>query len=85
MSATFVRITVDGHTLAVEPGTTVAVALLNHGITAFRDSVKGTPRGPVCGMGICFECRVTVNGVAGVRACLVACTADMIVQTGGVA
>jgi predicted molibdopterin-dependent oxidoreductase YjgC len=83
VNATRVTIAVDGHRLEVEPGTTVAAALLNHGITAFRDSVKATPRGPVCGLGSCFECRVTVNGVAEVRACLVACAPDMVIETGG--
>jgi len=65
----------------VEAGMTVAAALLNNGISAFRDSVNGAPRGPLCGMGICFECRVTVNGIEGVRACLVECAAGMVIET----
>ena len=82
MRAPSITVTIDGRALEVEPGTTVAAALLNHDVTAFRSSVRGAPRGPLCGMGICFECRVTVNGVAQVRACLVECTSGMIVETG---
>lgn len=48
----------------------LAAALLNAGYAGFRRSVRGEPRGPVCGMGTCFECRVTVDGVPAVRACL---------------
>jgi len=47
----------------------VAAAVLEAGVSSFRRSVTGEARGPLCGMGICFECRVTVNGVAHVRSC----------------
>lgn len=75
-------ITVDGREVSAAPGTTIAAALMNAGIAAFRTSVNGEPRGPVCGMGICFECRVTVNGAAHQRACLIVCEAGMRVETG---
>ena len=39
----------------------VSAAVAIAGVTAFRRSVTGEPRGPLCGMGICFECRVTVE------------------------
>jgi predicted molibdopterin-dependent oxidoreductase YjgC len=76
-------ISVDGRDVPAAPGATVAAAMLNAGITNFRTSVSGEPRGPVCGMGICFECRVTVNGAPNQRACLIACEPDMCVSTGG--
>ena len=41
-----------------DPSGSQAVVLLNAGRTEFRKSVRGEPRGPLCGMGICFECRV---------------------------
>jgi predicted molibdopterin-dependent oxidoreductase YjgC len=74
---------VDGQELAVEEGTTLAAALWNAGFARFRTSVSGEPRGPICGMGICFECRVTVDGVAHRRSCLLACRQGMVVETHG--
>jgi sarcosine oxidase subunit alpha len=64
------RIRVDGRPIAVPAGGSLAAALLGAGIDRFGTSVAGHPRGPVCGMGVCFECRVTVDGVADRRACL---------------
>lgn len=63
-------------------GTTVAGALLTLGRERFHDSPAGGPRGPVCGMGTCFECVVTVDGVFSVRSCLVRCRDGMAVRTG---
>ena len=51
-----VALTVNGVSVEVAPGTTVAVAAMQLGQPC-RTSVSGTPRGPLCGMGICFECR----------------------------
>ena len=76
-----VTIVADGRTVRVPAGVTVATALLDLGITAFRRSVSGEPRGPVCGMGTCYECRVTIDGVAHRRACLVVVTEGMHVTT----
>jgi sarcosine oxidase subunit alpha len=77
------RITVDGMPVAVEAGTTVAAALANIGVAAFRRSATGEPRWPVCGMGVCFECRVTIDGVAHRRACMEPCRPGMEVRTDG--
>jgi sarcosine oxidase subunit alpha len=74
-------ILVDGRLLEVAEGITVAAALWNAGEDAFRDSVSGRPRGPVCGMGICFECRVTIDGAPGRRACLERVSPGMRVMT----
>jgi sarcosine oxidase subunit alpha len=76
-----VAITVDGHTVEVPAGTSVAAALLDAGVHAFRRSTTGEPRAPLCGMGICYECRVTLDGVAHRRACLVPVAAGMVVRT----
>jgi sarcosine oxidase subunit alpha len=46
-----------------------------------RDAVDGAPRAPLGGMGVCFECRVTIDGVAHRRACLVPVAEGMIVRT----
>ena len=58
-------------------------AIQRSGRSAFRRSVTGEPRGPVCGMGICYECRVTVNGVANQRSCLLLCEPGMEIHTDG--
>jgi len=78
-----VSILVDGRLLEVPEGITVAAALLNAGEDAFGESVTGAPRGPVCAMGICFECRVTIDGAPGQRACLERVAPGMRVTTGG--
>lgn len=63
-------IEVDGRRLPVPPGITVAAALLNAGIAGFRTSVSGEPRGPLCGMGVCQECRVEIDGREQQRSCM---------------
>ena len=65
-----VQIRVNGVPLNVRDDISLAAALLNAGFRTFHTSVRGEPRGPVCGMGTCFECRVTVEGAPGRRACL---------------
>jgi len=74
-------ITVNGKRLRVKEGTSVAAAVMSAG-GACRISVSGEIRGPLCGMGICMECRATVNGVAHRRTCLLTCADGMDVVTG---
>ncbi|MEO8563122.1 MAG: (2Fe-2S)-binding protein [bacterium] len=74
---------VDGVAMHPGAGTSVAAAMLNAGTWGFRRSVRGEPRGPLCGMGICHECRVTIDGIAHRRACLVLVANGMRVETGG--
>ena len=69
---------VDGTATRVPPDTTVAAALGNAGRLAMRRSVTGEPRGPVCGMGTCFECRVKIDGVAEQRSCRVLAEEGMV-------
>jgi D-hydroxyproline dehydrogenase subunit gamma len=71
---------VNGVSIAVSPGTTVAAAVLMVG-AATRLSVTGEPRAPLCGMGICFECRVNINGVPHQRSCQILCQFGMHVST----
>ena len=78
-----VRIVTDGRQTTAAAGTSVAAALLAAGVTAFRVSVGGTPRGPLCGMGVCHECRVTIDDVPHRRACLVPVVEGMRVSTRG--
>ncbi|HEX6938097.1 MAG TPA: 2Fe-2S iron-sulfur cluster-binding protein [Longimicrobiales bacterium] len=83
MSHTEVEIEVDGRAVRAPADATVAAALLLHGATAFRRSITGTPRAPLCGMGTCHECRVTIDGAAHRRACLEPVRAGMRISTGG--
>jgi len=71
---------VNGVAIEVSPGTTVAVATML-ARTSCRTSVSGMPRGPLCGMGICFECRVTINGVSHCGSCQILCESGMDVRT----
>lgn len=77
-----VKVQINGVATVVDAEETLAAALLNAGIIEFRKSVSGEARAPLCGMGICFECRVTVNGVPHRRACLETVTDGMEIETG---
>ncbi len=76
-----IGLTVNGAPVSVREGTTVAVAVLLAGASGFRRSVSGEARGPLCGMGICYECRVTIDGGAHARSCQIVCREGMRVQT----
>lgn len=75
-----ISLQVNGARITVPSGTTVAVAVAIAG-QACRNSVTGEPRGPLCGMGICFECRVSINGQAHCRSCQTLCAPEMDVRT----
>ena len=70
----------DGHPLQVAPGTTVAAALMLGGDGTSRTSVSGQRRAPVCGMGVCQECRVTIDGQRRL-ACQTLCRDGMRVES----
>ena len=76
-----VTLCVNGAAVRVPEGSAVSAAVLIAGATTFRRSVTGEPRGPLCGMGICFECRVTIDGVAHCRSCQIPCREGMVVRT----
>lgn len=77
------RVRVNGIVVEVEAGTVAAAAVARAGLVWSRESVGGERRGPLCGMGICFECRVTIDGQAHRRGCLVACEDGMEIVTDG--
>jgi len=76
-----VQLTVNGTSLRVPVGSTVAAAVVLAGRCGFRRSVTGELRAPLCGMGICYECRVTINGIAHCRSCQILCEEAMEVVT----
>ena len=75
-----ITITVNGAQVQVPAGITVAVALtlLNQ---PCRASLLGQPRGPLCAMGICYECRVTIDDAPSRLACQTLCKPGMDVRT----
>ncbi|QBS40738.1 (2Fe-2S)-binding protein [Nocardia sp. CS682] len=62
-------VTVDGTSVAGVHGQTLATVLLADGRTHWRTAPTGGPRGVFCGIGVCFDCVATVNGVPDVRLC----------------
>lgn len=76
------RLRVDGEQVEVPAGASVAAAVAQVA-PYFRRSPLGAPRAPLCGMGVCFECRVTVDGEPHVLACLTPARAGMEVRTDG--
>lgn len=80
--SSFLALKVNGAEIQVPAGATVGVAVMMAGQPC-RVSVTGEPRGPLCGMGICFECRVTINGRLHCRSCQIVCESGMEVRTNG--
>lgn len=65
------RIEVDGRSLLVREGQSLAMALLEAGVHPFRrTAVSCTPRAPLCLMGVCFDCLVQVDGKSNVQSCM---------------
>jgi sarcosine oxidase subunit alpha len=79
-AASEIEVLINGERLAIEAGCTVAVAIVIAGLPC-RTSVTGEPRGPLCAMGICFECRATVNGTPHTRTCQLLCEPSMDIRT----
>jgi hypothetical protein len=74
--------TFDDDVVPFEDGQTVGAALLGAGVRSWRTTrVGGRPRGLFCGIGICFDCLITVDGVPNVRACLQQAADGMQVTT----
>lgn len=77
------HLTINGVAVTVAPGTVVAAAVAQASVNRFRRSVLGQPRGPLCGMGVCMECRVTIDGQPHRRSCTTLCAEGMEVVTDG--
>jgi hypothetical protein len=80
MRDAWITVILNGTAVSVPRGSTVAAALLNASLPC-RRSVTGEARTALCGMGICFECRATVDGHAHRRTCQLACRDGMVVET----
>ncbi|NUR30933.1 MAG: (2Fe-2S)-binding protein [Catenulispora sp.] len=80
-----VDFTFDGRPMTARPGQTVGGALLASGVRSWRTTrFGGRPRGLFCGIGVCFDCLVTVNGEPNVRACVApVAEGDVVVTQAG--
>jgi sarcosine oxidase subunit alpha len=78
-----VSLKINGRSVSVKKDTIVAAAVFQTGASNFRTSVNGEPRAPLCGMGICFECRVTIDGIAHKKSCQIVVSEGMEVITDG--
>ncbi|MCY1079839.1 (2Fe-2S)-binding protein [Archangium lansingense] len=76
-----VTLRINGRTLTVPTGTSVAAALAHAGEFVSRCDLEGHPRAPLCGMGVCFECRATIDGEPEVLTCLTPCRDGLEVVT----
>jgi predicted molibdopterin-dependent oxidoreductase YjgC len=76
---TTLTVIIDNQPCEVPAGISIAAALAQAGNGVTRGSVSGEPRAPFCGMGVCQECRVTVNGRR-VLACQTECQPDMVIE-----
>jgi sarcosine oxidase subunit alpha len=73
--------TLNGQNVQAPAGSSVAAAVLSNGVSCFRRSATGEPRSPLCGMGICFECRLTIDDLPHQKSCQITLTTGMVVQT----
>jgi sarcosine oxidase subunit alpha len=66
-----VKLSVNGQEISAYKGETLLAALIAAGYKKLKKSpLNEEPRGALCGMGVCFECIVTVNGVPNIRSCM---------------
>ncbi|MFZ5826875.1 MAG: (2Fe-2S)-binding protein [Bacillota bacterium] len=78
-----VTFTFDGQEITGHEGEPIAAALMASGIRTLRRSERtGEPRGVYCGIGHCYECRVTVDGVASLRSCITPVQEGIRVESG---
>lgn len=77
-----ITITVNGIKIDAVKGESVHAALTAAGIRHLKVSKSGEPRGVFCGMGICYECLVTIDNVPDQRACMTIVRDQMEVTIG---
>jgi predicted molibdopterin-dependent oxidoreductase YjgC len=72
----------DGEQIPFENGDSIAAALLRSGISRLRTTrFQGQPRSIFCGIGHCYDCLVSVNGIINQRACLAKAEPDLSVAS----
>lgn len=79
-----IEVMIDGRKAHAYEGELVSTVLMAEGLAAFaRKPTTGRLSGLYCGMGACYECLVTVNGVDNVRACQTYVADQMVIETSG--
>ena len=76
-SSPLINLSINGTAVQVTQGTSVAAAIIISGSDTIREAIDGSGRGPLCGMGVCYECRATVNGNEFTRTCMMQCSEGM--------
>ncbi|MQA21297.1 MULTISPECIES: 2Fe-2S iron-sulfur cluster-binding protein [Telluria group] len=76
-----VVLNINGHDIRVAQGVSVAAAIAMAGSAVTRRAVGGAARAPLCGMGVCQECRVTIDGRMHQLSCQTLCADGMRVAT----
>jgi predicted molibdopterin-dependent oxidoreductase YjgC len=75
------NIRIDQKDCSVPAGISVAAALIANGKKVFRQTDEGEARGLFCGMGVCYDCLVTIDGIPDQRACMTLVREGMHVRT----
>lgn len=77
-----VKLLVNGKEIPAYKGETILAALMAAGYKKLKRSpLDKAPRGALCGMGVCFECMVTVNGIPNIRSCMTEVENNMEIGT----
>lgn len=79
--AVTITISIDGTPIVVPDGMPIGAALHSRRAALRRTGRRGEPRGLFCGMGLCFDCLVTVDGRPDIRACITPAADGMRVET----
>jgi len=76
------ELTFDGRTIAFRPGQTIGAALTAAGVTSWRTTRgSGEPRGLFCGIGVCYDCILTVDEHRSRRACVTPALDGQVVRS----
>lgn len=77
-----VRVVLNGESVDAIEGQSVGVLLLEQGERITRTTrFNRMPRGMFCGIGICFDCLITIDGITNQRACMTSVKNGMTIQT----
>ena len=76
-----VTLDVAGTRVVAQAGDTVAAALVDAGLLRCRIAADGDVRGVFCGMGVCFECRMIIDGIPHSKSCQILVQPDMDIRT----
>lgn len=79
-----IELTINGQKALAYEGELVSTVLQAEGITIFaRKQTTGRPSGVYCGMGVCYDCLVTIDGINNIRACQTFASDKMAIETAG--